>query len=264
MPRTRCLLAGLLLLGATGAEAQVRLHGRVIDDASSEAVAGASVVMQDARGRAVARQLTDELGQFSFTAQGAGPVRLVAERIGFRRTVTPPLSLEGYTLFRVEVRVAAEAVVLAPLEVVSRSRTDRGPTLAGFDERRTMGTGWFVTREEIESQRPSRVTDLLATAPGVAMQSGGVGGRRTVYMSRSGHCPAQIFVDGFHVNRPTRQAVGGRRGASTTEAFPIDDLVQPGSIEGIEVYQGLSRIPPEFRTLDVACGVVAIWTRRGA
>lgn len=263
MPRTALLLAACLATGAVAAEAQVQLHGRVIEDASSEPVAGATVLLQDAGGRTIARQTSDPLGLFHFPVGHGGSVRLVAERIGYRRTTTPVLHLEGYTLLRVEVRMDPAAVPLAPLEIVARSRAGRAPTLVGFDDRRQAGVGWFITREEIETRNPSRVTDLLATAPGVALHSSGVGGRRTVYMARSSTCPAQIFVDGFLMNRPLRSAPAGRRGVSTTEAFPIDDLVQPGAVEGIEVYQGVSRVPAEFRTENPGCGVVAIWTRRG-
>lgn len=262
MPATARLLAvGLLLLGAAAAaEAQVHLYGRVIEDASEQPIAGADVVLQDARGRVVASRTTDELGQFRFLVEQTGPVRLRVGRVGYRPVTTPELDFGDYTLFSVEVRLAVEAVLLAPLEVVGRSRSSLSPTLAGFERRRQGGTGWYVTRADIERQKPDRVTDLLATAPGVAIH------RRIVFMGRAGGCPAQIYVDGFLLNRPTPAGSGmgpGRRTPSSTEMFPIDDVVKPDVVEGIEVYQGLSRVPPEFLSPEAACGVVAVWTRRG-
>jgi outer membrane receptor for ferrienterochelin and colicin len=68
----------------------------------------------------------------------------------------------------------------------------------------------------------------------------------------------QIFVDGFLVNR-RMVGVNGNRPSD----FRIDDVVSPASVEGIEVYRGLSTVPPEFLNPDAVCGVIAIWTRRG-
>jgi hypothetical protein len=249
-------VVALLVPLATPAEGQVHLQGRVIDHVHEEPVGGATVVLQDERGRALARSLTDEAGHFVFVVGSNGPIRLRVDRMGFRRTVTPALNLDGYTTTVVEVRLDVAAVPLAPLEVVARSRSGVSPTLAGFERRRTSSAGWFLTREEIEHRKPHRVSDLLASAPGVSVQ------RRVVFMARGPTCPAQIFVDGFHVNRSTGP-LPGRRGRTTTDLFPIDEVVQPTSVEGIEVYQGLSRMPPEFLTPQSACGVVAIWTRRG-
>ena len=45
--------------------------------------------------------------------------------------------------------------------------------------------------------------------------------------------------------------------------FRIDEVISPGSVEGIEVYRGLSTVPAEFLNPDAECGVIAIWTRRG-
>ena len=72
------------------------------------------------------------------------------------------------------------------------------------------------------------------------------------------NCATQIFVDGFLLNRRT----GSSRGAPPID-FRIDDVVSPSSIEGIEVYRGLSTVPAEFLNPDAECGVIAIWTRRG-
>jgi hypothetical protein len=48
------------------------------------------------------------------------------------------------------------------------------------------------------------------------------------------------------------------------ETVMLDEMIAPGAIHGIEVYQGLSRLPPEFVTPEITCGVVAIWTRRSS
>ncbi len=66
-----------------------------------------------------------------------------------------------------------------------------------------------------------------------------------------GGCPAQVFLDGVLANR------GGDRAGVV-----IDDLVSPLDVEVIEIFKGLSSIPPEFLTREARCGVIAIWTRR--
>jgi hypothetical protein len=251
------LVAGLLLACVTAVDAQVHLHGRVIDDASEEPIAGATVTLVDTRGRRLDRRVTDGSGGFHFEIDRGRNVRLLAERVGYRRTTTPPFDLGGYLALRVEVRMDVDAVLLAPLEVIARSRTTPSPTLAGFEARRTSGVGWYLSREEIQRRGSiQRVSDLLLAAPGLQVS------RRVVFMGRAASCPAQLYVDGFHINRSLRSTVG-RRSVSTSEMFPIDDLVTPDAVEGIEVYNGLSRVPPEFLTPEAACGVVAIWTRRG-
>ena len=70
-------------------------------------------------------------------------------------------------------------------------------------------------------------------------------------MRRAGECPVQIFLDGMLA---TRNNDGG--------GVLVDDLVSPLDVEVIEVFRGLSSIPPEFLTPQARCGVVAIWTRR--
>jgi hypothetical protein len=253
--RSILLFAAALLVGTTAAEAQLELHGRVIDDASGEPVAGAAVTLLNTRGRAMARYVANDSGIFSFTVERPQAMRFRAERVGYRQIVTPAFDPAGYAVFHVEVRMDVAAVLLAPLEVVARSRGSVSPTLAGFEHRRSSGAGWSISREEIAQRNVTRVSDILAMAPGVTIN------RRIVYMARAGNCPAQIYIDGSHINRPVGQ-LPGRRSGSITEMFPIDDLVRPSSVEGIEVFQGISRVPAEFLTPEAACGVVAIWTRR--
>jgi hypothetical protein len=35
-------------------------------------------------------------------------------------------------------------------------------------------------------------------------------------------------------------------------------------VAGVEVYTSLSGAPAQYRPLDAGCGIVLVWTRRGA
>lgn len=238
----------------------VEVRGTVLDEGSDEPLEGVVIAAMDSFGDVLARRTTDAAGEFTFTVQDRVGVRLSARRIGYREVNTPFLSFEGRDLHVVELRMDTEAVPLAPLTVVARSRRlERSPVLSDFDRRAENGFGWYFTRDEIEEIAPTLVSDLLARVPGVRLESsGGSNLRRTLTMARSsvvgpggGACPVQIFLDGRLVTR------------SSAIEFPVDDLVAPQGVEGIEVYRGLSTVPPEFLTPSSRCGVVAIWTRRG-
>ena len=99
-----------------------------------------------------------------------------------------------------------------------------------------------------------------AEAAGRSRAGGPHGPSGSVRIGRSAgyNCTTQIFVDGFLVNRRTGYGQGYR-----PEDIRIDDVVTPASIEGIEIFRGLSTVPAEFLSPDADCGVIAIWTRRG-
>lgn len=251
---TGVLATGLLLLSAGGLDAQVTVHGRVLEDETEAAIPAAGVILTAPDGRLLQEVVTDGDGFFRFDPVTREAVRLEVSRLGYASTTTSVLHFDEYDLFRVELRLTPEAVLVAPLEVVARSRAG-GPVLEGFEDRRaTSATGWFFTREDIERLRPSFVTDVVARVPGVRLESSGRGAQRTLSMSRTaamGRCPVQVFVDGFGLN------------AGTGGEVALDDAVALPSVEGIEVYRGLSSVPAPFMSPEAHCGVVAIWTRRG-
>lgn len=237
----------------TPAEAQVRLHGRVITEAGSAPIADARVVLTSLRGRRLQERVTDENGRFTFVVYRESAVQLEASRLGYTSAKTPRLYFDAYDFYQIEIRLDVEATLLAPLEVTARSASRPVSALAGFERRRISAPGVFLTREEIDSRRPGYVTDLLAMIPGVRLESSGRGSRRTVVMGNAAgnpNCAAQVYVDGFLMNRDPD--------------FAIDDVVTPQSVHGIEVYRGLSTVPADFLSPSATCGVVVIWTRRGA
>ncbi len=247
----------MLLLVPTGAEAQVvRIEGRVIAEDTELPLGYAEVTLRRPDGRFLSRVETDTTGTFAFTVARESAIRLSANRLGYRAATTPVLHFDGRTYFRVEVRLDTDALLLAPLEVVVWSEVDPSPMLDAFRRRRANGLGSYITRAEIERRRPAYTSDLLRAIPGVHLSAAGRGSRPVIDLGRGvgRNCVTQIFLDGMLMNR----RIGG-----TVPDVRLDDLVSPASIEGIEVYSGLSTIPPEFLTDDSPCGVVAVWTRRG-
>ncbi len=241
---------------ALPAPAQVILAGTVQEDETLVSITGARVEILDLRNRRLAVRYTDDEGRFEFRLPAREGYRLRASRLGYRTTTTPILWTEGYDDIHVDVRMDTEAVPLAPLEVVARSRPTTSPVLESFYERQRSGVGHFFTSADIATRKPGVITDLIATLPGVRLESSGRGTQRVIYMSRGTHfCPAHIYVDGFLLNR--RDLTGRDTG------FTLDDAVPPQAVVGIEVYRGLSSVPAEFLSPEAFCGVVVVWTRRG-
>jgi len=189
-------------------------------------------------------------------------VQIDVRRLGYKANKMPLLHFDDRRFFQVEVRLAPDAILLAPLEVTAWSPQQPSPFLENFRERLRTGNGVFITREQIEARNPGLVADLLREVPGVVVTGSGAGNRASVMIGRSqataqmSGCEAQIWVDGFLINRRTGP------GRAQVADIRIDDVVSPMSVEGIEIYRGLSTIPPEFLNPDAVCGVIAIWTRR--
>ncbi len=249
----------VLLCAASAATAQVRVSGRVLANDTGEPLAGAEVTARSTWGRFLRQAVTDADGRFEFIIQRTAAVDLRASHPAYEANTAPTLYFDEHTVFEVEIRLDPDVMLLAPLAVVGRSRGP-SPFLEEFRERVRRGMGTYITRAQIERQRPMFVTDLLRGVPGVELRGGGVGSRPVVAVGRSTGrtCTARIFVDGMLLN-PTMMTPSGPR----ADVFRIDDVVHPSSVEGIEIYRGMSTMPPEFLTADAECGVIAIWTRRG-
>jgi len=251
----------LITLAAIGAglwqprslSAQIRIDGQVVDNTTLEPITGAEVRISNARGRRFDTVVTNDKGVFSFIVADDGGYVFDASRVGYQSTRTPILWTDGFRVYELEIRLDPEAVLLAPIEVLARSGSYESSILEGFRERLHTGFGHYLTLEDIRRIRPGRVSDLLALVPGVRLESTGAGLQRVVTMRRN--CPAEIFVNGMLLTRDIGRGTAG-------PGFTVDDAVSPGSVLGVEVYNGLATVPAEFLTPRAPCGVVVIWTRR--
>jgi hypothetical protein len=254
------VLAALAGIGArvTSVEGQ-RVEGQVVADGTRAPVMGAQVVLVDVDGVGRASMRTDSIGAFTLDAPGAGRYRLRVERPGYQPYDSPVLPLERGETIAVEVRLGPGAIPLEPLVVVGRSRPLPGRATE-FHERRNhpARTGFFITREDMEKNGlGARTSDVLVRAPGVVLtpipgyQPGAIPGFRVNMLGSAagemdGVCTPALFLDGA----PLRQAGG----------FSIDDVLDPSTLEGIEVYSRMAAAPVQY-AMGNDCGVVLFWTQ---
>lgn len=150
--------------------------------------------------------------------------------------------------------VARPAPIPLPPLTVRADRSRGSGKLRGFERRRVRHpAGVFVGRAEIERRDPRRTSDLLRGVAGVTPGRAPAGvGRPRLRMDRTpvrpGRRPCRVryFVDGIPLPKD-----GG---------FRVDDL-PPEDVEAVEVYRGVSEVPPRFQRRGDRCGVVVIWTR---
>jgi hypothetical protein len=246
-------------------------QGRLLADDTEEPIAGGRIILLDDRERRRGVVMTDDNGVFRFASVPPGGYRFQAARIGYASTTTPRVVVQPNERISVEIRLAEDVVLLAPIEVTAKAHRP-SPVLDNFRVRRERGFGRFLGREEIARRNAPTASDLFAMVPGVRLGPSNPRGGRMVYMAGAlgGNCPAQIYVDGFLVNPPLRTEmlegpggrVSGRQVASELD-FTVDEVVRPMNIEGIEIFRGLSEVPAEFMGPNARCGVIAVWTRRG-
>ncbi len=239
-------LSMLLLLLPVQATAQQRgaVTGSVTDTGGAP--------MEQARITAVGTSqvaVTGADGRFQFTDLTPGLQVLDVTMVGYRQVLLPVKIAAGETL-HVRVQLEIAPVPLTEVEVTGE------PVVAPpeFYERRALGGGFFLTREEIERLRPSVFTDVLRRVPGVRLQpvrgpSGNSYQAVTGRMSGLRTCPMLYYVDGIPF--PVTGDIG------------INSLIQPKDIAALEVYSGTSRVPLQFSSSTSYCGVVVIWTYSG-
>lgn len=241
----RLIAIGLLLLaGRAGAQQPVGVIAGVVRDSAGKPIAGVEVLV-------VARPQTtrsDSTGAFRIGGVRPGRATLTFRHFGFEPRTVPATVTAGATA---SVDVTLEPLVqelpgMLVLEQEQRARQ----ALQDFYHRRESGNGYFITRQDIESRNPLQLSDMLRMMPGAMLVPMSGTGRATLRFARStmaGHdCPPQYYVDGVMAS-----------------GLNIDDL-EPSDIEGIEVYSGASRIPPQFNNSRIGtsiCGVVVVWTR---
>lgn len=225
------------------------VRGVVLEDVTNAAVSGAALDLVGPNGRTV-RAVSDSAGTFVLRAQGSGRYVVYASHPGYARVQSDSISLATGEMIAVRLRMSMQAIPLSPLVVTHRGNARRG---GFYDRMENPGGGYFLTRLDLDRQPGSaRITDALQMIPGVRVTPivrarGAANGTQVTLRSGGGRCSPAIFIDGM----PVRQLIDSG----------IDDLLQPGRVEGVEIYSG-SGTPAQFTRPD-ACGALIFWTRTG-
>ncbi len=251
---SRALLATALLLAPAAVDAQL-VRGRVIDSATGEGVADAAVTLLTATDLVQERVVTDSIGGFVVRAPSAGQYSLSLLRIGYASLTTVPFEIGRGEIVDVEVRLSIGAIPLDPLIITARARRERA-ALQQFRARAEgegVGAfGEFLTREDVDRHTGGNTTDLfrglrnVTLAPAFTFELGFAPGRNLIVLQSGAErrCMPALYVDGIRFRQ--------------TPSSTVDDYLDPGVLEGVEVYRGTAA-PVEYPGGD--CGVVLFWTR---
>jgi hypothetical protein len=160
-------------------------------------------------------------------------------------------------------RILRKDLELAPPDVTLEPA--RPKELVRFYDRVAGGRGRFISRAEIETREPRRITQMIGEIPGtrLALVPGAAGGvRDMVWFGRQVRtdeygrpipCAPALYLDG------SRLTDGGPGAIAPS----LDDLVSPAEVEGVEAYDDADSVPAEFAGSRAGCGVIVIWTRGG-
>ena len=185
------------------------------------------------------RAIADDSGHFELAGLPSGPVTFGVRRLGFE-SATFSAVLKPGKIHRVAFPLTPSAQPLAQVKVQDTAST----WLAQFEEHRSMHRGTFITRKDFADQNLRIATDILRRVPGVQIVPTRSG--TTIVMARGAgtrRCTPQLYVH------------------QTPYSGNFDDFT-PDDIEALEVYVGISEIPPDLITLGrPICAAIVIWTR---
>ena len=185
------------------------------------------------------RTISNDSGNFELPGLPAGAVTLGVRRLGFESATFAAVLKAGKT-HRVTFPLSPSVQSLAEVKVQDTASS----WLSLFDERRSMHRGTFITRQDFEKQNLRVATDILRRVPGVQIVPTRSG--TAVVMTRGAgarRCIPQLYVH------------------QTPYSGNFDDFT-PDDIEALEVYVGISEIPPDLNTMGrPICAAIVIWTR---
>lgn len=257
--------AGGAARGAASATVQLGLVGRVTDAATGRPVPGASVELVDATGDVARTFRTDDDGSFAALVTRSPAARLRVSAEGYRPVEGQPIS-EDVARHRVEVELAPEALEIEGVVVTTEARS-LALDGAGFYDRMGTTAGTFLEREALRLESTTRLSDAFLRTEGLerfdnASSTGDttkrlVQFRAAVRITGRPNCLPAVYVDGSLVRW------GETVDPDELALYPsIDELVPPDAIEGVELYDTPSSIPPRFLGPGSLCGVIVVWTRR--
>ncbi|MDQ6613066.1 MAG: TonB-dependent receptor [Gemmatimonadota bacterium] len=195
---------------------------------------------------------TDSAGVFRVDRLFSGDWHASIRRIGYKEALVDFRIDNGENAFTVTLDESASLLD----EVKVEATHPYSARLADFEARLLRkDANAVVTRADIEKRNPIRLSQMLRSMAGIrivdslgAMVALSTRGPKPglIEFATGRNCMLRISVDGIVLPA----------GADIDNVVPVD-------VHGVEVFYGVSRIPPGMggMRLDSWCGLIAIWTR---
>jgi hypothetical protein len=185
------------------------------------------------------RTITNDSGEFELAGLPAGSITLGVRRLGYESATFTAILKPGRT-HRGTFPLTPSAQALSEVKVQDTVSS----WLSLFEQRRSMHKGSFITRRDFEKDNLRIASDILRRVPGIE-----------VVPTRSGTAIAANRGFGARTCRPQLYV------HQTPYSGNFDDFT-PDDIEALEVYVGISEIPPDLITMGrPICAAIVIWTR---
>jgi carboxypeptidase family protein/TonB-dependent receptor-like protein len=242
------LVAGVALLCAPSrgfamqaAADETSIVTAIVTDSAGKGLSGVevSVVGTDLR------QMTDETGQVYISGVPARKITLHMRHVGYKEADIDLFLTPGVrTNTTLVLHRAADVTTLPKVVVKSGLVPARYAGTSRFDDfyrRKADGIGLFFDREYLDARAADRSDDILRAVPGVRIRYRG----STPYIQFLRCEQVEVYIDGFRSH----------------DGFVSFLELNPKQIEAVEVYRGISTVPPEFSPMPNDCAAVVVWTR---
>ncbi|HVX41738.1 MAG TPA: carboxypeptidase regulatory-like domain-containing protein [Gemmatimonadaceae bacterium] len=256
------------------ARAQADIRGVLVDDSTGAAVRGTVMLVDPATNGPVVHVTTDAKGAFDLKT-GYGTYQIAAVTAGYTSVLSAPVSLENGERMTIRIPIATNGDPQHNISVLEHVRPDPNAvkaaqslrdasTMGGFNRRMILGTGLHYTRAQLLQSQLTTLGEFLQGVPGLMVSN--PGSTASMNLTRNMGSPLSNGMPG-NLNGPCRLGwfVDGHRVDIPGRADPLTDglgSLPLDGIMGVEVFRGLSEMPPEFAEPDLRCGAIAIWTQK--
>ena len=185
------------------------------------------------------RAISDDSGEFALAGLPPGAITLAVRRLGYE-SATFSATLKPGKTHRASFPLTPSAHQLSEVKVQDTASS----WLSVFEQHRSMHRGTFITRADFAKENLRVASDIMRRVPGVQVMPTRSG--TAIVMNRGAamrRCMPQLYVH--------EMPYSGN----------FDDFT-PDDIEALEVYVGVSEIPPDLITVGrPICAAIVIWTR---
>ncbi len=216
------------------------VYGRVVDRQTGDPVVAADLWLDGLD----LHRISDRNGRFEFGEVAPGSYLLHIQHIGYQE-IADTLTVGAGKYMDMDVQMAPKAIELEPLVVVAEY--EGGSKLRGFYDRKRLSMGSFITRDQVDREHATAVSDLFRHIRGmhVVPAPSPYGLDLGYHVLMRGNCRPTLYIDGAQ---------------TMSTSMSIDQMLHPEEVQAIEIYRG-PETPVEYQRNS--CGAILVWTRPG-